>query len=127
MKVKVEIDLEKDLTIFTLKGAVTVDGLISTVKKYYVETPTKLVMWDFSTGVTNSLSNEDLQRLGEETKKVSNLRIGGKTALVDPIDSHFAILRIYETYRELRGSPIHYFVSRDVDEAMDWLLSENLE
>jgi len=44
-----------------------------------------------------------------------------KVACVAPNDQAFDVLRLYEMYRELQGSPARYFVCRSVEEARCWL------
>jgi hypothetical protein len=44
-----------------------------------------------------------------------------KVACVASDDRAFDVLRMYEMYRELQGSPAHYFVCRSVEEARCWL------
>jgi hypothetical protein len=44
-----------------------------------------------------------------------------RVACVASSDTAFEILRIYEMYRELQGSPAHYFVCRSLEEARCWL------
>jgi hypothetical protein len=44
-----------------------------------------------------------------------------RVACVAPSDNAFSVLRIYEMYRELQGSPSRYFVCRTMEEARCWL------
>jgi hypothetical protein len=44
-----------------------------------------------------------------------------KVACVAPGDRAFEVLRMYEMYRELQGSPARYFVCRTMEEARCWL------
>jgi hypothetical protein len=44
-----------------------------------------------------------------------------RVACVASDDRAFDVLRIYEMYRELQGSPAHYFVCRSLEEARCWL------
>jgi hypothetical protein len=44
-----------------------------------------------------------------------------RVACVAPDDRAFDVLRLYEMYRELQGSPALYFVCRSVEEARCWL------
>jgi hypothetical protein len=44
-----------------------------------------------------------------------------RVACVAPSDKAFRLLRMYEMYRELQGSPSRYFVCRTMEEARCWL------
>jgi hypothetical protein len=44
-----------------------------------------------------------------------------RVACVAPSDDAFVVLRMYEMYRELQGSPSRYFVCRTMEEARCWL------
>jgi hypothetical protein len=44
-----------------------------------------------------------------------------RVAFVAPTDDAFTLLRMYEMYRELQGSPSRYFVCRTMEEARCWL------
>jgi hypothetical protein len=44
-----------------------------------------------------------------------------RVACVASSDRAYDVLRMYEMYRELQGSPAHYFVCRSVEEARCWL------
>jgi hypothetical protein len=44
-----------------------------------------------------------------------------RVACVAPSDDAFRLLRMYELYRELQGSPSRYFVCRTIEEARCWL------
>ncbi len=44
-----------------------------------------------------------------------------RVACVASNDRAYDVLRMYEMYRELQGSPAHYFVCRSLEEARCWL------
>jgi hypothetical protein len=50
-----------------------------------------------------------------------------RVACVAPGDDAFNVLRMYEMYRELQGSPAHYFVCRTMEEARCWLALPKVE
>jgi hypothetical protein len=50
-----------------------------------------------------------------------------RVAFVAPDDDAFTVLRLYEMYRELQGSPSRFFVCRTMEEARCWLALPKVE
>ncbi len=120
--IEVEVDLERDITIITVTGAVTRDQVSKTIQDYYESHATKHVLWDFSAGDFKNISGTDPQQLAGVSQQFMALsRQGGKTALVFASDIGFGLGRMFETFRSLQDSDVTYGTFRSREKAMEWL------
>jgi hypothetical protein len=70
------------------------------------------------------------QRLANVMAMCARLPAAGirpRVAFVAPDDDAFTVLRLYEMYRELQGSPSRFFVCRTMEEARCWLALPRVE
>jgi len=120
-KIKMCIDERKNLTIFTVTGAVTSYDIIKQVEKYYTGKITLFTIWDVSKANLSGISDEDLQRVADCGLKYSTARRGGKAAFVAPEDFSFGISRVFGTISEMRSMPIKIGSFRNFGDAKKWL------
>lgn len=120
-QIDVSIDREKDLTVFTVTGALTADEIIECALEYYEKQPTKLVLWDASFGSVHNITSGEFRRIARAMKRLTSMRAGGKTAFVGEYDVDFGMGRMYETYSEIEQLPVVYRTFRSRDEAERWL------
>ena len=112
---------ENNLTIFTVEGDLSSDEILAHTTKYYIENPTKLVLWDASKGSVKIITANDFRNIANKMKTQTEKREGGKTAIVGKFDIDFGSARMYEAYTDMEALKVTYKVFRDTDEAIKWL------
>jgi len=120
-KINVKIDRDKELTTFIVEGDLSAAEILQYSSEYYEKNPTHYVLWDATKGSLNNISNEEFRNLAKEMKKYTEMRSGGKTALVGKFDLDFGVGRQYEVYAEMEQLPIQYQIFRNVEDAKKWL------
>jgi len=125
MPIHTQVDLERQLTIHTVKGEVFFDETMSTFKTFYLGNPTLNVLWDFREGTLVQLSSIQIKTLADFVAKSSKTRIGGKTAGVTPNDIDFGLGRLFSTLTEMSGYKPTIRIFRQFQDAVDWLLGNN--
>ena len=80
--IETDIDFQKDLTIHTVSGEITARELIEKIESYYSGRVTRLLLWDFSEASFGKIKADEVAKIAKLTKKYSQRRKGGKTALI---------------------------------------------
>lgn len=124
--IKVDILHEFDLTVFTIEGDLTADEIITHSSEYYLDKPTKYVLWDARNGTVQNISPDTFRKIANDMREITAKREGGKTAFVGNYDddSDFGMGRIYEVFAEIENLPVSYRVFRDIEEAKKWLFQD---
>lgn len=117
----VRVDLEKDLTIFTVQGSLSVAEILEYSARFYENEPTKSVLWDATSGTVSGISKTEFRSIAKAMKTVTGKRSGGKTALVGSFEVDYGLGRMYEVYADIEELPVEYRVFRTVEEALKWL------
>ncbi len=115
------VDTENKLTIFSVNGYVTFEELAKTINSYFAVNPTLLILWDFSHASLHEISSSQIQMLAEVTKKYTDRRPGGKTALLFTSAFAFGSGRMFDTLMELSGSKVRYRSFLEKQSALEWL------
>ena len=119
--IETKIDEEKDLTIHTVSGQLTVQDVRDALDRYYSGSVTMLILWDLTKVDLSSWATNQIVFLAKKVKEYSHLRIGGKTAVVIAKDLNFGIMRMYEAYAESEEIDFETRVFRDMEKAKEWL------
>ena len=122
--IDVNIVPEDDLTIFIVEGDLTGDEIIEYSYEYYINKPTKHVLWDARKGSVQRISAEKFREIAQQMEKATIKRKGGKTAFVGVYDADFGMGRVYEAYAEIQKLPVSYRVFRNIEDAKNWLFRE---
>ena len=120
-KIETIIDSQKDLSVFTVNGALIADEIIERVEEYYTRHPTKLVLWIMGEVDLTAITSAGIERIIQIAKKHTGKRQEGKTAIVGAKDIDYGLARMYEAYTGLENLPYEYKIFKDVDEAKEWL------
>ena len=115
------IDREKDLTVISFAGEITGHEIIAEMEEYYSGRTTTMVIWEFSRVKGPGLSTEELQAVAAAGRKYSEVRRGGKSAIVASEDLMYGLSRMYEAFTEMDGHPVKNKVFRSMEEARQWL------
>lgn len=122
--IQVDIDLQKQLTIFTVTSKITGDEIINVVEEYYSGNLTTCLLWDLRAADMSSLSSNELKNILFLSKKYAHRRKNGKTAIVVSSDLSFGISRMYGSYSEIYEHPAAHRITKDYDDAIKWLLEK---
>lgn len=121
--IETQIDRAKQLSIFKVRGKVSVDETLKALTSFYEGQPTRNALWDFREG---SLANFSEEAISDSAKHSSLLasrfrqaRPQGKTAAVTPGDLDFGIASQYVAYTGL--GPHEMRVFRTMEQAVQWL------
>jgi hypothetical protein len=127
MALEIFLDAEERLRIVVGRGRVTDRDLLEAwgdalADPEYDASVDSLV--DMSSVDQFEVTPSGAQRLADVTEMCQRPLAPGirpRVACVAPTDRAFNVLRMYEMYRELQGSPALYFVCRSLEEARCWL------
>lgn len=111
-------DLERDLTIVTATGKLTANDFHQWTASYYADQTTLLNLWDLSGADLSDIQSEDLLEDTERSKKLADLRKGGKTAVVASKDTlAFCLSRMREMLAEAEEMPFAFRTFHDLAQA----------
>ena len=120
-KIETKIYEEKDLTIQTASGPLTVQDACDKLDRYYAGHATMLILWDITRADLSSWQADQIISLVKKAKGYSHLRAGGKTAIVISKDLNFGISRMFQSYAENDKIEFEIKVFRDIEKAKEWL------
>lgn len=122
MPITSQLDPSRELTTFVGKGKVSIDDILEMLKPFFEGQVTKNILWDFreATPDIGDLKGQ-LRRLVKTSDRARELRSDGKTALIASSDLVYGLLRMYQTFAELRGLAHKVRVFRAMEEAHQWL------
>lgn len=122
MTIKFKKDENKELTVITIIGDITIDKVMVAYKKFF-NNPTKNVLWDYRLHDVSDyfLESNEFKRIFEFVALNKNKRSGGKTAYVV---SNAILTGMAKTIQELVKAeklPWEMKTFKSIDEAMHWL------
>ena len=118
-----QVDRDRDLTVVTVTGQVSMADLLSELRAFYGGPFTSKVLCDFSGSKVPDLTIERLRAFVTEARVLARQRLSGKTALVGQ-GAGYGMARMYEALSTMTGHPIPIAVFRTTAEALTWLLQE---
>jgi hypothetical protein len=119
--IKTSIDLDRDLTVHTVRREVSVDDIRRHIRSYYEGLVTRLLLWDFSNVEIASITASDVRDLVELTNSYAAKRSGGRTALVFSSASVYGMGRMFDLFKEADDRLAYHASFRDLEAAMEWL------
>ena len=120
-KIETKIYKEKDLTIHTVSGSLTVQVVYDELDRYYAGPVTMHILWDVTRADLSSWETDQIVSLVKKVKEHSHVRAGGKTAIVISKNLDFGISRMYQAYAEREKIDFEIGVFRDIEKAVLWL------
>jgi hypothetical protein len=121
------IDLENDLTVFTVVGKVTANEIAAAISDFYESDVTSNVLWDLNDSDLGQIDSSEVKRIANLSIKYAEKRSSGKTAIVGSADLAFGLSRMYEMTKEFVKLPFETQAFRDTDEAYKWLQSDRTQ
>ena len=127
--INTQTDRSKNLTIHVCTGEISVDEILTALRKFWLGEVTKAVLWDMVEAEPN-LHEPEIHKIDTflqqiQRQKLGYKRRGGKTAIVGAGQYIFLILRQFKAWADTVGNIAFEFqVYSDIEEAMQWLTSE---
>ena len=117
----------KQLSILTATGEIFSNEIVEAVKSFYIKQPSNNVLWDFRYVELEALfSSGELENIVNCFNKLNwKFKRVAKTAIVASTDLWFSLARMHATVAEIKNLSHKIQVFRFMDEAIDWLGSEN--
>jgi hypothetical protein len=113
---------EPDLTLFEVVGDADAEHVLRQIITFLREAPTPLVLWDFSRGSMRVMTSEDLRAIATQAAPYTDVRRGGRTAILCASDVDFGLGRMFQAFVEILAAPFDLMVFRDPGEARAWLM-----
>jgi hypothetical protein len=114
-------DLARDLTIVKATGKMKPDDFQEWTAEYYKGKVTSLCIWDLTQADLSALKTNDLIDDAKQTKSLSSVRKGGKTAIVTGHSLAYGLSRMLEVYYDIENVPFEVQVFDAMDKAEKWL------
>jgi hypothetical protein len=124
-----QTDRSNNLTIHVCTQKISVDEILTARQKFWFGEVTKGVLWDMVEAEPN-LHEHEMHKIDTflqqiQRQKLGHKRRGGKTALVVASQYIFRILRQFKVWADTAGNiKFESQVVNDIEEAMQWLTSE---
>ncbi len=97
------------------------------MEDFYKHGGTPNLLWDFTDADLFGITQKEMEQIITFAKSNAALDENGKTAFVVSQDLSFGLSRMYETQTEIWGHPIPQRDFRDMDKAISWLETGELE
>jgi hypothetical protein len=114
--------------IITIKGELTADNVVEILETITnaEDYPANInAVYDFTQMTFDNITNEFLQELDYRIQRENSDRVGVKTAYVCPKDLQFGMIRAWEAF--IDDLPVETLVTRSMDEALSWVMSEPVQ
>jgi hypothetical protein len=127
MPIKTDIDKQVNLTVYTVKGEVSLDEILNSLEGFYESAEVTLnVLWDGRNAKLKPLSLVDVAKIaGYRNRHKSHraARRGGKTAIVAPEHVDSGVFSMAEMFKKTMAAKLPYKVRafRSIDDAVTWL------
>jgi len=119
----INIKTEGHVLIVTITGDATAPELISVIKEYYPKADVTDVIWDFTFGSWQYISQSGFKDVAISAKEAvaRGTRHGSKTAFVGTDGLEFGLHRMYQAIAEVTGVPVTYNTFKTMEEAQQWM------
>jgi len=121
MPISSHIDEAKGLTVFKVTGMLRYDELLTVVKSFYAEDPTKHVLWDMIDATEIQVTSKEVETIANFRLRFEGKRTWGKTAIVAQKDIIFGLSRMFQIQSDVQQAPYPVKVFRSIDAANQWI------
>lgn len=126
-----QTDRSKNLTVHVCTGEISIDEILTALRKFWLGEVTKAVLWDMvEVEAEPNLHEPEVHKIDIflqqiQRHKLGYNRRGGRTALVGASQYIFRIVRQFKAWADTVGDIAFEFqVFNDIEEAMQWLTLE---
>lgn len=124
MPITSNIDPEKVLTIFTVKGNPLFEEFMAVVKSFYDGDPTQNVLWHIDQASVWDLSGKDIQKLAQYAPRIDKSRAGAKTAFVASDELSKSLSNLFMLFGQSSELKIQIQIFKSMDEALAWIKAD---
>ena len=119
----IDIKTVGHVLVVTITGDASALELISVIKEYYPKNDVTDVIWDFTCGSWQLISQSGFNDVAIAAKEAvaRGTRQGAKTAFVGTAGFEFGLHRMYQAIAEVTGVPITYNTFKTMEEAKQWM------
>ncbi len=116
-------DLEHQLTIVEVSGAVTADQIVDVITEHNRQAITRNVLWDLTGATYLELQSFDVSNFVAATQEYVRKREGGKTAIVTSTDLGFGFSRMFEMLQSTSQTAVVHQAFKSREKALQWLMA----
>ena len=122
--IETQLDKSKKLTIFTVSGTITALEFANAIRSFYAGDLTLYALWDLRNGKIESTDN-DVWNLARSVSSLNlSSRRGGKTASVAGKGKSLGLAKMYQLITDTMTLPFEIKVFTSIEEAHNWLETE---
>ena len=125
MAIKITRDEGQDLTIHTVTGPVSEEGMYEALENFYNQGPSASLLWDMSQAEVSHVTASVLEAFVQRATILGTQRKGGRTAIYAPYDLQFGLGRMSQVFAEQESSPFEFQVFRSRQHALEWLMTDH--
>jgi hypothetical protein len=114
-------DTSRNLTTFKAVGAMEAAYINDCLERYYEAGVTAHALWDLSEAELSGLTSDEISNLAQYGSQLASNRAAGKTAIVFTSPFEYGLGRIFQTFVEMKATPVELKLFRSLDEAKQWL------
>jgi len=129
MAIKLEYKPSQNILIGAMEGTLsiemykqTMDKIIST-NEYPTDVPT---LWDLRKLDFSSIDSNFVDQVTGKRKEINRERKNAKLAMVVDSDLGYGMTRMYQIFSELAGLSQKVEIFKNIEEAKDWLLEDQM-
>jgi hypothetical protein len=122
--IETKVDVKRSIAIHKCSGNLTTEDMSDAINAFYVSSTNKYTLWDFSNASMKNISMESVKQLIILEQKRASSIAGGRTAVVAPHNLEYGFARMLQMKSDTDDLPFKIGVFRTLEEANEWLLSE---
>ncbi len=120
MAIIVNVDDDKQLTLYTIIGNISVEDLMTALKRFYEDRPTTNVLWDFTNASGTPPSSQEKDAIFDFIKKHSNKRSRGNIAVIAPQNLGDKMSKMVQEGTMELNLPLQIETFQSIEEALQW-------
>jgi hypothetical protein len=112
--------------VHDVTGPVSEMEMYDALENFYKQEPTALFLWDMLQSDVSHVTSDILQRFVKKSAELGVRRQGGQTAVIAPEDLQYGMARMSEAFSEMESAPYSFRAFRTREEALLWLMSDDI-
>jgi len=114
----------RDLVIFRVRGAFSVEDIVRAAEPHFNAHNTSRTIWDLRLADFSDIAVAEMRVISRRSSEVAQTRTAPKSALVAGDEVKRMILKLYEAVTESDRNPVNYGIFDTIAEAEAWLDGE---
>jgi hypothetical protein len=120
MTIDVKVNLEKDVTIFIVKGKISFKEFMAELQSFYDGKPTRYTVWDLGLASVWDITVNQIKILAQYPPRINKSRPGAKTAFVTMDELTISLSKLFGHYGQSKGLQTEIENFKTMDEALEW-------